>query len=180
MEKSSIIIAINDIQHNYLQFKSMKDKGGFGVGIFMNGMDFNSALRTYSILTIGDGLTSQLPSIIISFATGLLVTGTKSDETFDKFSVDVESLKNDFEYLKSLIHQYDHYDHERKPNNQFYQNGFHFRSPRHDIFSMGDKISNASWKYKYESTAAAGRTIFMRLTKTWKDAHNTEKWHGGR
>ena len=65
-------------------------------------------------------------------------------------------------------------------NNQFYQNGFHFRSPRHDIFSMGDKISNASWKYKYESTAAAGRTIFMRLTKTWKDAHNTEKWHGGR
>ncbi len=33
MEKSSIIIAINDIQHNYLQFKSMKDKGGFGVGI---------------------------------------------------------------------------------------------------------------------------------------------------
>ena len=65
-------------------------------------------------------------------------------------------------------------------NNQFYQNGFHFRFPRHDIFSMGDKISNASWKYKYESTAAAGRTIFMRLTKTWKDAHNTEKWHGGR
>ena len=65
-------------------------------------------------------------------------------------------------------------------NNQFYQNGFHFRSPRHDIFGMGDKISNDSWKYKYESTAAAGRTVFMRLTKAWKNAHNTEKWHGGR
>ena len=53
-------------------------------------------------------------------------------------------------------------------------------SPRHVIFGMGDKISNDSWKYKYESTAAAGGTVFMRLTKAWKDAHHTEKWHGGR
>ena len=65
-------------------------------------------------------------------------------------------------------------------NNQFYQNGFHFSSSYHDIFGMGDKLSNDSWKYKYESTAAAGRTVFMRLTKAWKDAHNTKKWHGGR
>ena len=57
--------------------------GGFIIGMVMNGMSFNEALSTYSKLTIGDGLTSQLPSIIISFATGLLVTGTKSDETFD-------------------------------------------------------------------------------------------------
>ena len=57
--------------------------GGFIIGMVMNGMDFPNALSTYSTLTIGDGLTSQLPSLIISFATGLLVTGTKSDETFD-------------------------------------------------------------------------------------------------
>lgn len=57
--------------------------GGFIIGMVMNKMDFSSALSTYSTLTIGDGLTSQLPSLIISFATGLLVTGTKSDETFD-------------------------------------------------------------------------------------------------
>ena len=57
--------------------------GGFIIGMVMNGMDFSKALSTYSTLTIGDGLTSQLPSLIISFATGLLVTGTKSDETFD-------------------------------------------------------------------------------------------------
>ena len=57
--------------------------GGFIIGMVMNGMDFSKALATYSTLTIGDGLTSQLPSLIISFATGLLVTGTKSDETFD-------------------------------------------------------------------------------------------------
>ena len=54
--------------------------GGFIVGMRFNGMNFSDALKTYSILTIGDGLMSQLPSIIISFATGILVTGTKSDE----------------------------------------------------------------------------------------------------
>ncbi len=58
--------------------------GGFLVGMIQNGMGFADALNTYSTLTIGDGLTSQLPSLIISFATGLLVTGTKSDDTLDK------------------------------------------------------------------------------------------------
>ena len=65
-------------------------------------------------------------------------------------------------------------------NNEYYQNGFHFKSPSHDIFGMGDKISNDSWKYKYESTAAAGRTVFMRLTEAWKNANHTKKWNGGR
>ena len=58
--------------------------GGFIVGMIMNNMSFPNALSTYSTLTIGDGLTSQLPSLIISFATGLLVTGTKSDENLDQ------------------------------------------------------------------------------------------------
>ena len=71
-------------------------------------------------------------------------------------------------------------DTESNANKQFYQDGFRFRSSRHDIFGLGNKLSNEPWKYKYESTAAAGRTVFMRLTKDWKDAHNTEKWHGGR
>lgn len=57
--------------------------GGFIIGMVSNHMSFSGALETYSTLTIGDGLTSQLPSLIISFATGLLVTGTKSEETFD-------------------------------------------------------------------------------------------------
>lgn len=58
--------------------------GGFIIGMIINNMNFNTALKTYTGLTIGDGLVSQLPSLIISFATGLLVTGTKSEETFDK------------------------------------------------------------------------------------------------
>ena len=54
--------------------------GGFAVGMLMNKMDFQSALNSYSILTIGDGLLSQLPSLMLSFATGLIVTGSSSDE----------------------------------------------------------------------------------------------------
>ncbi len=67
--------------------------GGLIIGMVFNGganLSFGDALETYSKLTIGDGLTSQLPSLIISFATGLLVTGTKSEETFDK------QLKDEF------------------------------------------------------------------------------------
>ena len=64
--------------------------GGFLVGMIQNKMGFPEALNTYSTLTIGDGLTSQLPSLIISFATGMLVTGTKSDETLD------QQLKTEF------------------------------------------------------------------------------------
>ena len=67
--------------------------GGFIVGMIVNKMDFNSALSIYSNLTIGDGLMSQLPSLMLSFATGILVTGDKADESLtDKikreFSVD--------------------------------------------------------------------------------------------
>ncbi len=64
--------------------------GGFIMGMVRNGMPFQAALNTYSSLTIGDGLTSQLPSIIISFATGILVTGTKSDEPL------TEQIKSNF------------------------------------------------------------------------------------
>ena len=64
--------------------------GGFIMGMVYHGMAFPEALSTYSILTIGDGLMSQLPSLIISFATGILVTGTKSDEDLG------EQIKSDF------------------------------------------------------------------------------------
>lgn len=51
---------------------------------------FGNILSMYASLTIGDGLLSQLPSLMTSFATGLLVTGSKSDERFDA------QLKSDF------------------------------------------------------------------------------------
>lgn len=48
--------------------------GGIAIGVLMNGMDINAAVQRYSILTIGDGLVSQIPSLMISLSTGILVT----------------------------------------------------------------------------------------------------------
>ena len=53
--------------------------GGIAIGVLMNGVDFSAALQTYSILTIGDGLTSQIPSLMISLATGILVTKSSKE-----------------------------------------------------------------------------------------------------
>ncbi len=48
--------------------------GGFGIGVLQQGMDFGEAARLYSLLSIGDGLVSQIPALIVSVAAGLLVT----------------------------------------------------------------------------------------------------------
>ncbi len=48
--------------------------GGMATGMLFQGMDANAALDNYTILTIGDGLVSQIPSLLISLATGVLVT----------------------------------------------------------------------------------------------------------
>ena len=52
---------------------------GLVIGIVQGGGDFNSVLQTYSIATIGDGLVSQLPALMISTATGMIVTRSVSD-----------------------------------------------------------------------------------------------------
>ena len=48
--------------------------GGLAMGILRMGMDASGALENYGILTIGDGLVSQIPSLLISLSTGILVT----------------------------------------------------------------------------------------------------------
>ncbi len=48
--------------------------GGLAIGVLMQGMAVTDALQKYSILTIGDGLVSQIPSLVISLSTGILVT----------------------------------------------------------------------------------------------------------
>ena len=53
--------------------------GGMIIGIAMNDMTFKDAVNTYTLLTIGDGLVSQVPALIVSTAAGLLVT--KAGET---------------------------------------------------------------------------------------------------
>lgn len=54
--------------------------GGFIIGMVWGGMNFNDALESYVKLTIGDGLMSQLPALMLSFATGILVTGGSAEE----------------------------------------------------------------------------------------------------
>lgn len=53
--------------------------GGFIIGISIHGMSFPEAMSTYSILTIGDGLVSQIPALLISTSAGLIVTRASSE-----------------------------------------------------------------------------------------------------
>ena len=55
--------------------------GGFAIGVAQAGMSLDEAMSTYTLLTVGDGLVSQIPALLMSLATGLLVTrvGNRSD-----------------------------------------------------------------------------------------------------
>ncbi len=50
--------------------------GGIGIGVMQKGMDITAALQTYTILSIGEGLVSQIPALLISTASAILVTRT--------------------------------------------------------------------------------------------------------
>ena len=56
--------------------------GGILMGVLRQNMDFSSALQEYAVLTIGDGLVSQIPSLLISLSTGILVTKGSKDADF--------------------------------------------------------------------------------------------------
>jgi len=53
--------------------------GGVAVGVFMQGRDAAGALQHFALLTVGDGLVSQIPALLISTATGIVVTRAASD-----------------------------------------------------------------------------------------------------
>jgi flagellar biosynthesis protein FlhA len=54
---------------------------GFMIGVFQQGVPFVEALKTYTVLTVGDGLVSVLPSLFVSVAGGIVVTRAASKET---------------------------------------------------------------------------------------------------
>ena len=58
--------------------------GGFFIGVLQQGMDLSQAAEVYTTLTIGDGLVSQLPALIISTAAGIVVTRASSDKSLGK------------------------------------------------------------------------------------------------
>ncbi|KVT72970.1 type III secretion system protein InvA [Burkholderia ubonensis] len=53
--------------------------GGIAVGMTQNGMDLPSALSTYTMLTIGDGLVAQIPALLIAISAGFIVTRVNGD-----------------------------------------------------------------------------------------------------
>ena len=53
--------------------------GGFIIGVAMRELSFGEAIRTYSVLTIGDGLVQQIPALIISVSAGVVVTRVSSE-----------------------------------------------------------------------------------------------------
>ncbi|MGY1727568.1 flagellar biosynthesis protein FlhA [Geodermatophilus sp. SYSU D01062] len=53
--------------------------GGFAVGVMQRGMAPGDAVSTFSLLTVGDGLVSQIPALLLSTATGIIVTRSASD-----------------------------------------------------------------------------------------------------
>ncbi len=54
--------------------------GGFAVGVGQLGLPFGDAMTTYSLLSIGDGLVSQIPALLLSVATGLIVTRSTGED----------------------------------------------------------------------------------------------------
>jgi flagellar biosynthesis protein FlhA len=54
---------------------------GFLIGVLQHGMDLKRALETYTVLTIGDGLVTVIPALVISVSGGLIVTRTGSSES---------------------------------------------------------------------------------------------------
>ena len=54
--------------------------GGLAIGMAQHDLDFSRATEVYALLTIGDGLVAQIPSLLLSTATAIIVTRNKSDE----------------------------------------------------------------------------------------------------
>ncbi|MFN2462116.1 MAG: flagellar biosynthesis protein FlhA [Candidatus Velthaea sp.] len=56
--------------------------GGFIVGVFQQGLPFITALQRFTLLTIGEGIVTQIPALLISTATGIIVTRAASESSF--------------------------------------------------------------------------------------------------
>ena len=66
---SGIIIVVIDIL------------GGLVIGVVQHGMGLADALQRYTLLTVGDGLVTQIPALLISTATGIIITRAASESS---------------------------------------------------------------------------------------------------
>jgi flagellar biosynthesis protein FlhA len=53
--------------------------GGLAIGISQNGLGWSEALQTYTLLTVGDGIVTQIPALVIAVGTGIIVTRAATD-----------------------------------------------------------------------------------------------------
>jgi flagellar biosynthesis protein FlhA len=53
--------------------------GGIAIGMLQRGMEIGEAVETYTLLTIGDGLTTQIPALLMAVSTGMIVTRANTD-----------------------------------------------------------------------------------------------------
>lgn len=58
--------------------------GGLAIGVLQNGMSFGDAAQTYTLLTVGDGLVTQIPALMISTAAGIVVSRAGSESTMGR------------------------------------------------------------------------------------------------
>ncbi len=58
--------------------------GGFIIGVAQRGLSFTEALQTYTLLTVGDGLVTQIPALVVAVSAGMIVTRSAAGNAFDK------------------------------------------------------------------------------------------------
>ena len=72
--------------------------GGLVIGVMQRGLPWSEALQTYTLLTIGDGIVTQVPALVISVGTGIIVTRSASDERLS-----TEVLRQITSFPKTLV-----------------------------------------------------------------------------
>ena len=72
--------------------------GGLVIGVMQHGMPWSQALRTYTLLTIGDGIVTQVPALVIAVGTGIIVTRSASDANLSQ-----EVLRQITSFPKTLL-----------------------------------------------------------------------------
>jgi flagellar biosynthesis protein FlhA len=72
--------------------------GGLIIGVMQHGMSWGDALRTYTLLTVGDGIVTQVPALVIAVGTGIIVTRSASDSNLSQ-----EVLRQITSFPKTLL-----------------------------------------------------------------------------
>jgi flagellar biosynthesis protein FlhA len=72
--------------------------GGLIIGVMQKGLPWGEALKTYTLLTVGDGIVTQVPALVIAVGTGIIVTRSASDTNLSR-----EVFKQITAYPKTLV-----------------------------------------------------------------------------